>query len=205
MNDPDPDEALLISPPLVQNVQMLSCFSTGYLPNDRKRPGVKHPVPMLLKLMLGVSLLCAPTPAAAQIPSVVGTWALVAAIVIRPNGDTTDDYGPGPRGLAVFTADGHYLIEIYRVARPRFAANDKQHGTADEYRQASLGMSAHFGTFQLDTAHGTLTFSIEGASFPNWEGLRQVRQFTLAGDTLSWRVPPRSDGSVPVSRFVRVR
>ena len=160
---------------------------------------------MLLNLTLGVGLLCMPALAVAQTPSVVGTWTLAAAIVIRPNGDTTDDYGPGPHGLAVFTADGHYVIEIYRVARPRFAANDKQRGTADEYREASVGMSAHFGTFQLDAVHGTLTFNIEGASFPNWEGLRQARQFTLVGDTLSWRVPPRPDGSVPVSRFVRVR
>lgn len=166
---------------------------------------LRIPAPMLLKLTLGVGLLFSPSSAAAQTGSVVGTWTLESAIVIRPNRDTTDDYGPGPHGLAVFTADGHYMIEIYRVARPRFAANDKQRGTADEYREASLGMSAHFGTFQLDAAHGTLTFNIESASFPNWEGSRQVRQFTLVGDTLSWRVPPRPDGSVPESRFVRAR
>lgn len=160
---------------------------------------------LLLDLTLGVGLLCTPAPVASQTPSVVGTWTLAAAIVIRPNGDTTDDYGPGPLGLATFTTDGHYMIEIYRLDRPRFAANDKRRGTADEYREASVGMSAHFGTFQLDAARGTLSFKIEGASFPNWEGLRQVRQFTLVGDTLSWRVPPRPDGSVPVSRFVRVR
>jgi hypothetical protein len=47
-------------------------------------------------------------------------------------------------------------------------------------------------------------FHIEGASFPNWEGQQQRRSFELRGDTLSYRVPPRPDGNVPVSVWRRM-
>ena len=51
----------------------------------------------------------------------------------------------------------------------------------------------------IDNAAGQLGFSIEGSSFPNWEGTVQRRQYTLEGTEPSYRVPPRADGSIPVS------
>jgi hypothetical protein len=49
-----------------------------------------------------------------------------------------------------------------------------------------------------------LVFHIEAASFPNGEGQQQTRAFELDGDTLSYRVPPRPNGDVPVSVWRRV-
>jgi hypothetical protein len=105
----------------------------------------------------------------------------------------------------VFTADGQYVVEIYRAERTRFASNDRSRGTPEEYKDAFLSISTHFGRYTVDQAKGTITFAITSASFPNLDGTTQVRPFTLEGDSLAWRVPPRPDGSVPVSRFVRVR
>ena len=66
------------------------------------------------------------------------------------------------------------------------------------------GSSTHYGTVQVDAQHGTLTFTIEGSSFPNWEGAVQQREFTLQGAVLRYRVPPRPDGSIPVSVWRRL-
>jgi hypothetical protein len=140
----------------------------------------------------------------AQTNPIVGTWTLTAADVIKADGTRTEDYGPSPHGLAIFTADGRYMIEIYRVARARFASGDKLRGTPDEYKDVSLGNSCHFGTYAVDGAKGTIAFTIDSASFTNWDGTTQVRAFTLEGDTLTWRVPPRPDGAIPVSSFRRV-
>jgi Lipocalin-like domain len=142
---------------------------------------------------------------AAQTSPLVGTWTLAAADIVKTDGTRTEDYGPRPRGLAVFTADGHYLVAIFRAERLKFASNDKSRGTPEEFKEASLGMSTHFGTYSVDVANGTIAFRITSASFPNWDDTTQVRQFTLIGDELTWRVPPRPDGSVPVSSFKRVR
>ena len=51
----------------------------------------------------------------------------------------------------------------------------------------------------LERDRGLLAFRIEAASYPNWEGEVQQRHYTLEGDELSYRVPPRADGSIPVS------
>jgi hypothetical protein len=133
-----------------------------------------------------------------------GTWTLVAADVIHPDGSRTRDFGADPKGSLLIGQDGRYSLQIFRAERPRFAAGDKAKGTADEYKAAVTGSSTHFGQLAIDPARHLLTFRIEGASFPNWEGQRQSRQFELKGDVLSYRVPPRPDGNVPVSVWRRI-
>jgi hypothetical protein len=142
-----------------------------------------------------------------QSSPLVGTWKLVAADVVRPDGRTVADYGSAPSGLAIFTADGRYVVEVYRgpADRTKFATNDRAKGTPEEYRDAQLSTSTHFGRYTVDEARHTITFAIISSSFPNLDGTTQVRPFTLEGDSLAWRVKARPDGSVPVSRFVRVR
>jgi hypothetical protein len=160
----------------------------------------------LVVLAVAGALLRAPASGLAQSSSqsLVGTWTLTAADVIKTDGTRSEDYGPQPRGLAVFTADGHYTVLIFRAERVKFAGNDRLHGTAAEYKDAVLSQSTHFGTYMVDAAKGTITFRITGASFPNQDGTTQVRPFTLHGDELTWRVAPRPDGSIPVSSFKRV-
>lgn len=133
-----------------------------------------------------------------------GTWTLVAADVLHPDGSRTSDYGAAPKGLLLIDRHGRYSLQLFRAERPRFAAGDKSKGSADEYKAAVTGSSTHFGHLDIDAARHLLTFRIEGASFPNWEGQRQTRTFELKGDVLSYRVPPRPDGNVPVSVWRRV-
>jgi hypothetical protein len=144
------------------------------------------------------------TSVVAQTSPIVGTWQLTAADVILPDGKQVADYGTSPRGIAIFTADGHYTVEIFRSDRMKFASGDRSKGTPEEYKNAVLGNSCHFGTYVLDTVKNTISFKIERGSFPNWDETTQVRSFTIKGDELSWHVPARPDGSIPVSVFKRV-
>jgi hypothetical protein len=144
-------------------------------------------------------------PALSQNNSVVGTWRLTAADKILSDGTQVADYGADPHGIAVFTADGHYAVEIFRSDRMKFASDDRAKGTPEEYKNAVLSNSCHFGTYVVDNSKGTITFNIERGSYPNWDQTTQVRSFTVKNDTLSWRVPPRADGSIPVSFFKRIQ
>jgi hypothetical protein len=162
----------------------------------------------MLKLFAAlIGLTISPAVLIAQSSPVVGTWKLVAADVITPDGRTVTDYGSAPSGLAVFTADGQYMVEIYRgpVDRMKFASKDRSKGTPEEYREAQLSTSTHFGRYAIDEANHTMTFAIVSSSYPNLDGTTQVRPYTLQGDSLAWHSAPRPDGSVPVSRFVRAR
>ncbi len=133
-----------------------------------------------------------------------GTWILVAAERWLPDGRTVDDYGTAPKGRLIVDARGRYSLQIYRSDRPRFASADKAKGTPSEYEGAVMGESAHYGAIEVDASARTLVFHLEGASFPNWEGTLQKRQYTLKDGELRYRVPPRPDGSVPISVWRRI-
>jgi hypothetical protein len=160
---------------------------------------------MVKRLLFFVILLSPSLSAYAQTSSIVGTWALTGADKILPDRTRVSDFGASPHGLAIFTADGHYAVEIYRADRLKFSSGDKLKGTADEYKDASLGMSVHFGRYSIDPAKGTITFYIDRASFPNLDDTTQVRPYEMTGDELSWKVPARPDGSIPLTVLRRIK
>ncbi|HEY1906184.1 MAG TPA: lipocalin-like domain-containing protein [Myxococcaceae bacterium] len=137
--------------------------------------------------------------------SLAGTWRLEVADKLLPDGTRAPDYGAHPDGRLMIDAQGRYALLIFKAERPDFASPEKALGTDAEFRAAALGTSCHHGTVRVDPAAGTLTFVIEDATFPNWRGRTQVRAYELHGDVLSYRVPARSDGSVPISVWRRER
>jgi len=142
---------------------------------------------------------------AADMPSpLAGSWTLVAADVLHPDGSRGRDYGAAPLGRLLIDMHGHYSLQIFKAERARFAASDKAKGTAAEFESAILGSSSHFGSVSIDNDAHVLTFRIEGSSFPNWEGTQQQRRFELKGDELSYQVPPRPNGDIPLSVWRRL-
>jgi hypothetical protein len=63
--------------------------------------------------------------------------------------------------------------------RPKFAANDKGKGTAEEYRAAVQGSNCHFGRYAVNEHDHTVTFYVEHATFSNWEGKPQILPFQI--------------------------
>jgi hypothetical protein len=146
----------------------------------------------------------APTMAATPGP-LVGAWTLVAADVIHADGTRGHDYGEAPKGLLLIDAEGRYALQIYKSERSRFASGDKAKGTPEEYAAATLGASCHYGTVMVDTEAHTLTLNLQSSAWVNQEGTSQKRFYELKGDELSYRVPPRPNGDVPVSVWRRLR
>jgi hypothetical protein len=154
-----------------------------------------------------VALLLAVSPMHAQAGGsnpFVGNWKLIGADKILPGGTRVPDYGAEPHGMAIFTADGHMMIEIFRDVRVKFASNDRAKGTLEEYRDVSLSSSCSFGTYRVDAATNRVTMTIDRSTYPNNDDSTQVRTYELKGDVLSWKVPARPDGSVPVTVMRRI-
>ncbi|MGO1070652.1 lipocalin-like domain-containing protein [Lysobacter sp. CA199] len=145
---------------------------------------------------------------AAQVPARVfplqGTWTLVAADKVLPDGQTRRDYGENPKGRLVVDGKGRYSLQIFKSERLHFASDSKADGSVDEFRSAVIGSSTHYGSVTIDQRAGVLAFSIEGSSFPNWEGTTQKRRYKFDGAELRYEVPPRADGSIPVSVWRRL-
>jgi hypothetical protein len=118
-----------------------------------------------------------------------------SAYEIHADGTRTTNYGEHPIGLLMVDSVGRYDMQIFKLGRPAFASGDKARGTPEEYRAALVGISTHVGKVAIDPARRQLIFDVEAASFPNWEGKRQVRDFTFKEGLLSYAVPASASGS----------
>jgi len=158
------------------------------------------------KTMMALALVAASAGAAraADFP-LAGTWTLTAADRITPTGAREHDYGAAPKGRLIVDAAGRYSLQIFKGERTGFASGDKKRGSPEEYADAVLGSSTHYGTIAIDEAAHQLLFKIDGASFKNWEGTTQRRGYELKGDMLSYRVPRAPDGNTPISEWRRER
>ena len=116
-------------------------------------------------------------------PTVVGSWTLVAFESRDSAGTTTYPLGRRPMGILVYDREHRVIAQLFDPDRPRFASGDRATGTDAEVRAAFNGSFAYYGHYSLDTARGTITHHVEGASFPNWIGSDLVREYRLDQDS----------------------
>ena len=144
---------------------------------------------------LGAMLAASPQARAEALTSLEGSWLMDSAYEIHPDGSRTTNYGEHPKGLFIVDASGRYSMQIFKVDRPAFASGDKARGSPEEYRAAVVGSSTHIGRVTIDAVHHQLRFSVDAASFPNWEGKIQVRDYTFKDGLLSYAVPASASSS----------
>lgn len=150
--------------------------------------------PCLMWLMLASGSNAVAAPQGTPAEAIVGTWKLVRVDNLMPDGTRVELYGASPQGLLMFDAHGRYSLQILRAGRSKFASSDKAKGTSQEYADAVRGSNAHFGRYTVNDADKTITFNIENASFPNWEGTKQTRSFVLSNGDLTYSVPTPTSG-----------
>lgn len=124
----------------------------------------------------------------------VGVWSLVAVENINPDNSKTLPYGTDPKGMLVFDINGNYAIQIVKASRPKVAANDKNKATSEENAALVQGNNSHFGKYKVDPLKHMITFQIEHAFYPNWEGTTQERSYTLIGNELKYIVTQTTNG-----------
>lgn len=158
---------------------------------------------MIFGLLAFAALTATPADAPDEtLRSLAGTWVMDSAYEIQPDGTRTTNYGPHPLGLLMVDKAGRYDMQIFRTERRKSASGDKARGTPDEYREAVVGSSTHFGTVTIDRAKHQLIFDVAAASFPNWEGKRQVRDYSFKAGLLSYAVPASASASGVVAYSV---
>jgi hypothetical protein len=118
-----------------------------------------------------------------------------SAYEILANGTRVTNYGEHPNGLMLVDRDGRYSIQIFRPDRPKFQSGDKTRGEPEEYRAAVLGSSTHFGRVKVDPSKHQLVFDVDAASFPNWEGKQQLRNYSYSAGVLTYAVPASASGN----------
>jgi hypothetical protein len=105
----------------------------------------------------------------------VGTWNFVVAEVTAPDGKKSFPFGETPKGILIFTADGHFAQIHVASDVPKIASNNRLTATPEEYAAIMRHSLSVFGTYTVDETNRTVTYTIVSSSFPNWEGEAQTR------------------------------
>lgn len=132
----------------------------------------------------------------------VGTWSLIAVENTNADGSKILPYGENPVGLLLFTDAGDYAIQILKATRPKVAAADKNKATPDENLALVQGNNSHFGTFTVHPEKHTITFNVQHAFYPNWEGHVQVRSYKLENNMLRYVVTNTTNGGAITATVV---
>ena len=152
-----------------------------------------------------IALLLSSVASAQAARNVVGMWTLVSSVTER-DGTKTDQFGNGAKGTLVFDANGRFMLTIIGAELPKFASNNRAGGTPEENRAVVSKSIAMIGTYSVDSAAKTLTFRVENATFPNWDGTEQKRLLSAGdGDELKYITPTASSGGVATVTWIRAK
>jgi hypothetical protein len=131
-----------------------------------------------LVLGLGVSTAVA-QPAKTLRDQLVGTWTFVIAEITTADGKKSLPFGDKPKGMLIFTADGQFSQVHVAGDLPRIAGNNRLGGTPEDNRAIVHGSLAMFGSYTVDENKRTVTFKIEGSTYPNLAGVAQTRNIDV--------------------------
>jgi hypothetical protein len=135
----------------------------------------------------------------------VGTWTLVSSVTER-DGTRTDQFGSGAKGMLTLDLDGHFMLTIIGPDLPQFVSNNRAGGTPEENKAVVSKSIAMIGIYSVNTADKTLTFKVDSATFPNWNGTEQKRLLANSTkDELKYITPTASSGGVGTVTWKRAK
>jgi len=130
-------------------------------------------------------------------------WTLVSSITEK-DGTRTDQFGAGAKGMLILDANGHFMLTIIGANLLKFASNNRATGTPEENSAVISKSVAIIGTYSVSPAEKTLTFKVDSATFPNWNGTEQKRLLSSSGkDELKYITPSASSGGVGTVTWTR--
>jgi hypothetical protein len=136
------------------------------------------------------------------LPELVGAWTTVSVEDHMADGSVhVPSYGNHPRGILIYSADGHMAVEVMKPDREN---QDLRTATAEQVRVAARGFLAYSGTYTVDRASGTVVHHVQVALNPADVGKDRVRHFKLEGDRLTITAESENDYGTPVQRRVLV-
>jgi hypothetical protein len=127
---------------------------------------------------------------------IIGAWELVTIEARDEDGGWTKAngrFGNEPIGYITYSADGRMAVQICNLHRPLLDASGsaetgwvgKVNASSDnELKQALLGYTAYFGTYDIDSGDQSVTHNRAGHWIPNSVGSSVKRFYELEGNLL---------------------
>jgi len=136
----------------------------------------------------------------------VGTWKYVAAYVQFDDGTIGYNFTENPQGLFIIRPRNYSHI-VMSPDIPSVASGRLKALTDAEAHAIAENVLSHYGTWEADPAAGTFSVHIEKSSFPNFDGITQVRTVTkLTRDELEYinHTVTNGQGAVVVAQLTRL-
>jgi hypothetical protein len=105
----------------------------------------------------------------------LGTWTLVSVTEVYQDGRKETPFGPAVKGAVSFDGNGKFTLMIIGADLPNPSGNP---------RESSRLAVAYFGTYAVDEAAKTVTYTAERATNPGFDGLARKASVTVSGDEL---------------------
>lgn len=111
---------------------------------------------------------------------IVGAWTLVSVTSEMDDGKRGEPFGPSPKGLIVFSNDGHFSLFQSRAEIPKIAANDRSKATPEEAQTIVASSIAYYGTYSIDERTKVMVVNLAASTFANVAATpNQTRTITL--------------------------
>jgi hypothetical protein len=97
----------------------------------------------------------------------VGTWTQISIDATSPDGAKRQLFGPNPKGIVIYTGDGHFALVQTRADLTKLATSNRATATPEEAKAVVAGSIAYFGRYWVDEASKVVTVDIQGRTFAN--------------------------------------
>ncbi|HSB12370.1 MAG TPA: lipocalin-like domain-containing protein [Blastocatellia bacterium] len=120
----------------------------------------------------------------------VGAWRLVVFQEETPTREVIYPYGEDPIGLLIYDASGRMAVQIMKRDRAPLSSGDWKNIPADEIIATLEGLTAFFGSYEVDEPNRIVTHHVEGHVLPGSVGKALQREFAFVDDRLILRPSP---------------
>lgn len=101
---------------------------------------------------------------------IAGVWTLVSVVSQKEDGSRGEPFGSNPKGIIMFSRDGHFSLFQSQAELPRLAANDRARATPEEALAVVRDSIAYYGTYTVDEAGKSLSVRLDGGTYANLLG-----------------------------------
>jgi hypothetical protein len=127
---------------------------------------------------------------------IVGAWTLVAVTSEMDDGQKGEPFGSSPKGVIIFSSDGHFSLFQSRAEIPKIAANDRAKATPEEAQSIVASSIAYYGTYSIDENTKAMLVNLAASTYANVAAIpNQKRTITLlTSDELKFDNPRTPNG-----------
>jgi hypothetical protein len=133
-------------------------------------------------------LPCSPAPIRGVAYASV-TWLQVSVDRTFPERSKRPLFGPNPKGIMIYTADGHFSLMQSRSDLPKLESSNRATAMPDEANAVVAGSIAYNGSYGVDEGSKIVSIDIQGSTgspfdppFFFWRNVRSVKVGSTSAD-----------------------